>query len=681
MTDKVRKEIESLRADVRRYNRLYHVDAISEVTDLEFDKLVKRLEALETEHPEYDTLDSPTHKVGGEPVEGFQTIEHRLPMLSIDNVYNEQALSEFDVRVRKLLEGETIEYSAEYKIDGVALALVYEQGLLARAVTRGDGRRGDDVTHNARTLLGVPLRLDGSEMPDVLEVRGEAYISNSDFAHIRAQQQEQGEQPFANPRNATAGALKLLDPKLCAARRLRFIAHGIGYSEGLRSATHTEYLDLVRSMGLPATPDARAFIDMEMTREYCHQMAENIHALPFEVDGIVVKVNSFEQRERLGNTSKSPRWVIAYKWEKYEAVSRVESISIQVGKTGTLTPVAHLEPVEIAGTTVSRSSLHNSDEISRLGVQVHDWVTVEKAGKIIPHVVRIEEHRRDGTQTPFVFPKSCPECDTPVVQDKGGVYIRCPNPSCPAQLRETLRFFASRGAMDIDGLGIKLIEQLLEADLLESLPDVYRLESRREEVLELERMGERSTEKLMAGVEQSKTRPLWRLLTGLNIRHVGTRNAQVLADRFGTLDEIARQSVESLAEVDEIGPIIAQSVHEFLTGEIGARLVDELRRLGLNFGEPVSQESTDEVVGVLAGKTLVVTGTLSRFKRDEIKEIIHSHGGKASGSVSKNTDYVVAGDKAGSKLAKAEQLGVTVLTEDEFVELFELVPKPSDGRR
>jgi DNA ligase (NAD+) len=667
MSRSVRAEINQLRDDINRHNRLYYADAKPEISDLEFDRLLKRLEELERAHPEFDSPASPTHKVGGEPIDRFVSLPHRQPMLSIDNVYDEEALGKFDTRVRELLGDEPLEYTVEYKIDGVALSLTYEQGVLTQGLTRGDGARGDDITHNARTLWGVPLKLAGNNVPPVLEVRGEAYIGNSDFAKLRAAQEERGEEPYANPRNTAAGALKLLDPKLCASRRLRFLAHGIGYTEGTEPRTHTEFLEQLAQMGIPATPQIRAFPDMAAAREYAHQLMEELHAIDFEVDGLVLKVNDLSQRARLGHTSKSPRWVIAYKWEKYEAVTRVEEISVQVGKTGTITPVAKLAPVEIAGTTVSRASLHNRDEIERLGVRKGDWVVVEKAGKIIPHVVRVEEHRRDGSERRFTFPKKCPECSTPVLQDEGGVYVRCPNPQCPAQLRETLRFFASRSAMDIEGLGIKLVEQLLDAKLLTSLPDIFRLKDRRDQLLALERTGEKSVSNLLAAIESAKSRPLWRLLTGLNIRHVGTRNAQVLTEQFGTLEEIARQSEESLAEVDEIGPVIARTVHAFFNSPAGRQLVDELRSLGLNFGKPLPVEKKSPPAGLLAGKSIVVTGTLTRFTRDEIKEQIHNLGGKSTGSVSKKTDYVVAGDNPGSKLDKANKLGVKVLTEAEFL--------------
>jgi DNA ligase (NAD+) len=424
-------------------------------------------------------------------------------------------------------------------------------------------------------------------------------------------------------------------------------------------------------MGIPPTPRVEARPTFEKTQEYIQTLIDDLHEQEFEVDGIVLKINDFAQRERLGMTSKSPRWLIAYKWEKYEAVTQINDIGINVGKTGVLTPFAILEPVLIAGTTVSRASLHNADELQRLGVKIGDWVTVEKAGKIIPHVVRVEEHRRDGSERPFRFPRKCPDCGTPVVKDEGGVYIRCPNANCPAQLRESLTFFASRGAMDIEGLGIKLVMQLTDAGLVKSLADVYRLKDRRDELLELERMGEKSVDKLLEGIEASKGRPLWRLLTGLNIRHVGSSNAQVLANRFGTLDEIMKQSAEQLAEVHEIGDVIAHSIHTFFASPPNRKLIEELRELGVGFGQPISADELAQRSGPLSGKTIVVTGTLERFSRDQIKEFIQQHGGKAAGSVSKKTDFVVAGDSAGSKLDKARELGVKVLTEDEFLKLID----------
>lgn len=668
MTKKIQAEINRLREEINRHNYLYYVEAKPEISDLAFDKLLKQLEQLEREHPEYDSPDSPTHKVGGKPVEGFTTVAHRLPMLSIDNEYDEAGVREFDTRLRKLLKpGETVEYVVEFKIDGVALSLIYENGSLAQGITRGDGRQGDDVTHNARTLIGVPLRLHGRKFPKILEVRGEGVIANSDFAHIRAKQIEAGEEPFANPRNAASGALKMLDPKLCAARRIRFFAHSAGYVEGEKFATHAEYLQAVSKLGVPTTPRYKVLPDIDAALTHCQELMEQLHELDLEVDGFVIKVNSLEQRERLGATSKAPRWVVAYKFEKYEGLTQIEAIDVQVGKTGTLTPVAHLKPVEIAGTTVSRASLHNHDELERLGVKIGDWVVVEKAGKIIPHVVRVEEHRRTGDEKPFHFPKKCPECNTAVVKDEEGVYIRCPNPSCPAQLREGVRFFASRAAMDIEGLGIKLVEQLTAAGLITSFADIYRLKGRRDELINLERMGEKSVDNLLEGIEATKHRPLWRLLTGLNIRHVGTRTAQILADHFGALEEIMQAGEEELSNVEEIGPVIAASIHGYFASDAIRHLIKELRALGLNFGS--KSDAKVRPAGKLTGKTIVVTGTLTKFSRDEIKEFIHTHGGKPAGSVSKKTDYVVAGESAGSKLDKAKELGVPVLTEEEFLKL------------
>ncbi|WP_013630678.1 NAD-dependent DNA ligase LigA [Rubinisphaera brasiliensis] len=674
MSDGVAQEIASLRDEIERHNRLYYVEAQPEITDREFDRLLNRLIDLEQQHPEFQSPDSPTQKVGGQPIEGFQTVPHAVPMLSIENVFEPEGIDEFDRRICKLLDRETLDYTIEYKIDGVALALVYEHGRLIRAVTRGDGQQGDDITSNARTARGVPLKLAGDNPPELLEVRGEAYIANSDFAVLRAEQEARGETVFANPRNSTAGALKLLDPKLSAQRKVRFVSHGIGAHSNFGVDTHFDYIEKLREFGLPTTPGIRVCHGIQEVREQIEMMMDDLHTLDLEVDGLVIKVNSLALREELGNTSKSPRWVIAYKWERYEATTRVEDIQIQVGKTGTLTPVAYLAPVEIAGTTVTRSSLHNRDELQRLDIRIGDYAVVEKAGKIIPHVLRVERERRDGSEQEFHFPTQCPECQTEVVQDEGGVYIRCPNPDCPARLRESLRFFASRQAMDIDGLGIKLIEQLVDAGLLTSLADIYRLPERRDEMLALDRMGEKSVDKVLKGIERSKEQPLWRLLTGLNIRHVGTSNARILAERFGSLGQLQEQSAENLAAVNEIGPVIAESVYEFLHSDFGATLVNQLADLGLNLGT-AKQVSPEEEGAELpwAGKTFVLTGTLETFTRQQAEEEIRVRGGKASGSVSKKTSFVVAGAEAGSKLEKAEKLGISILTEADFTQMLEEV--------
>lgn len=666
MTEKIRARIEKLRHELERHNRLYYVDAAPEITDREFDRLMAELLSLEAEHPEYDSDFSPSRKVGGEPIDGFNQVEHRVPMLSIDNAFEEQELRDWDAGLQKTFEREDLEYSVEYKIDGVAMAVVYENGQLVRGVTRGNGTVGDDITSNARTVGGVPLKLDTSTAPSVLEVRGEVIILNEEFAAFQAAQAAAGEDPFKNPRNAAAGALKLRDPKECRKRGLRFLAHGVGQTEGIEWTDYLSFLHSIREMGLPVTPNVSKATGFEELLKVIGEMMTGVASLPFEVDGIVIKLNNLAERATLGNTSKSPRWVRAYKWERYEAETKVRNISIQVGKTGTLTPVAELEPVEIDGTTVSRASLHNRDELQRLGVKIGDTVLVEKAGKIIPHVLRVNELARDGAEKDFVFPDVCPECGAEVQQDEGGVYVRCGNPSCPAQLRETLIFYASRPAMDIDGLGEKLVGQLLDAGLIDGIPSLYRLNAKRDELVQLERLGDKSIDRLLSGLEASKSQPFWRLLTGLNIRHVGQSNAQVLEAAFGTVDEIAAQSVETLSATNDIGPVIAASVHAFFTSEFGQALIAELRELGLNLGTPIDR-STATSERKLDGKTVVVTGTLQQMGREEAKQLIRDHGGKASGSVSKKTDYLVAGEKAGSKLTKAEELGVTVLTEEEFL--------------
>jgi DNA ligase (NAD+) len=655
-------EVAELREQIRYHDRKYYVDAVPEISDFQYDRLINRLKELEAAHPELLTPDSPTQRVGGQPVDGLVQADHRVPMLSIDNTYSIEELRAYGERTRKLLGEESVEWVVELKIDGVAVSLLYEDGSLVRGVTRGNGRVGDDITHNVRTVAGVPLRLTGKSVPPILEVRGEIYMTNSELVRLNEEQQERGEAPFANTRNVTAGSIRLLDPKICARRHLRFFCHGVGYTEGLTSRNYMDFLDELQGFGLPVTPMVSCFDSFDKAVEHCEALIERLHELDFEIDGLVLKVNHFDQRERVGATSKSPRWVIAYKFEKYEATTRLKAIRVQVGKTGAITPVAELEPVELAGTTVSRASLHNADEIARKDVREGDVVVVEKAGKIIPHIVRVEKHERKGELTQFAFPTECPECGTGVVKDEGGVYIRCPNLQCPAQLKERIRYFASRNAMDIEGLGDKLVEQLVSAGLIKSYGDLYRLTL--EQLLTLERMGKKSSENLLAGIEASKDRGLARLLNALSIRHVGTNVARVLAEHFGTMEALRGASVEQLSAINEIGSVIAQSVYDFLASEFGSGTIDDLAALGVTMEVP--QIAGEERSQILAGKTLVVTGTLVKHTREEINELIVRHGGKAASSVSSKTDYVVAGEKAGSKLAKAESLGVKVLTEEEF---------------
>lgn len=660
----VATEIERLRQEIRRHDRKYYVEAAPEISDYEYDLLLERLRKLEAEHPELITPDSPTQRVGEEPVEHLEQFAHRLPMLSIDNTYDLDELRRFGDRVHRALEGEAVAWTVEYKVDGVAAAIIYEHGSLTQALTRGNGRVGDDITHNVRTIDDVPLRLLVDDPPPLLEVRGEIYMANSELVRLNEQQVARGEAPYANTRNVTAGLIRRLDPRQVAPVDLRMVCHGVGAHQGLRATTYSDFLAEIRGYGLVAAPHARTFTDFESAVAHCDAMIESLHELDYEVDGLVLKVNRFDQRERLGNTSKSPRWLVAYKWEKYEQTTKLLDIQVQVGKTGAITPVAHLKPVEIAGTIVSRASLHNAEEIARLDARIGDVVVVEKAGKIIPHVVRVEKHERTAELPAFAFPTRCPRCDTELVRDEGGVYIRCPNmQSCPAQLEGRLRYFASRNAMDIEGLGETLVEQLVGHGCVRRLGDLYRL--RAADVQQLERMGKRSSDKLIAGIEASKPRGLARLLNALSIRHVGQGTAAVLARHFRDMEALTAASVEQLAAVDEIGPIIAESVHAYLQSPFGRETIADLAAQGVSMASEEPEESSP----LLQGKTFVVTGSLTRYTRDQINALIRRHGGKASSSVSRKTDYVVAGEKAGSKLGKAEELGVPVLSEDDFAKL------------
>lgn len=661
---KIEKEIETLRSTIREHDQLYYVEATPKIADHEYDQLMDRLKSLEAEHPELVTSDSPTQRIGDQPIDDFESVAHRVPMLSIDNTYSEEEVLSYAEKVAKLVD-DPITWSVELKIDGVAVSLIYENGNLARALTRGDGQVGDDITHTIRTIPDVPLKLIG-DAPRLVEIRGEVYIANSDLVTINERQKKKGGTVYKNTRNLTAGSVRQHSAKEAAERKMRVFCHGLGGNQGLTARTHTEYLDLIRAWGLTPTPDVKSFPDIRKAIVYSNELTERLHELDFEVDGIVIKVDRFDQRDEMGSTSKSPRWLIAYKIQKYEATTKLNSISVQVGKTGAITPVAELEPVELAGTTVSRASLHNAEEIERKDIRVGDTVVVEKAGKIIPHIVRVEKHLREGNPRKFPFPTECPVCNTPAVKDEGGVYIRCPNIDCPAQLKERIRYFASRKAMDIEGLGDKLVEQLVESKKVTSYGSLYALTP--ESLQELERMGASSANKVVTRIAGSKSQGLARLLNGLSIRHIGNTVSRLLAQEFRTIEAIQAASLEELSAVDEIGDIIAASLHEYLRSDYGRRTIDELQAAG------VLMESTEKApaadgIGTLSGKTLVVTGKLQKYTRDSIKQAILDNGGKASSSVSSKTDYLVAGEKAGSKLAKAEKLGVTVLTEDDFEKL------------
>lgn len=654
--------VEQLRQWIDYHNRKYYVEAAPEITDREYDELLRELRHLEEQHPELISQDSPTRRIGDEPVPQLRSVSHRVPMLSIDNTYSVEELRQYGQRAIKSLGGEPVEWVVELKVDGVAVSLVYEQGRLARGITRGNGQIGDDITHNIRTIGEVPLRLRGEHIPAVLEVRGEIYMTNSGLVALNERQRARGEAPFANTRNVTAGTVRMLDPRICAERKLRMFCHGVGYCEGLAATNHMDFLAELQRFGLPMTPHVACFPDFDAAIAQCETMVERLHELDFEVDGLVLKVNRFAQRERLGATSKSPRWLIAFKFEKYEATTRLRAISVQVGKTGTITPVAELEPVLLAGTTVSRASLHNAEEIARKDVRVGDVVVVEKAGKIIPHIVRVQRHQRPPGLSPFAFPTSCPECQTDLIQDQGGVYIRCPNPSCPAQLKERLRYFASRNAMDIRGLGDKLVDQLVSQRVITSFGDLYRLQP--DQLLPLERMGEQSAANLLDSIQASKHQGLARLLNGLSIRHVGTRVASVLAEHFADMAELQAASVEQLSQIREIGPIIAASIHAFLHSPQGQTTIQQLRDVGVSMTGTRATHQADSLP--LAGQTVVVTGTLKQFSREEMRAVIERLGGRLASSVSSKTDFVLAGEQAGSKLDKARQLGIRVLDEEQF---------------
>jgi len=665
----IEAEVNRLRDEIRRHDQLYYVDAEPEITDLQYDRLLDELRQLESQRPELITPDSPTQRIGDAPVPHLNQIAHAVPMLSIDNTYNRQELAAYFARTEKLLDHAAAQWVMEYKIDGVAASILYVDGKLTQAVTRGNGEVGDDITHNIRTIRDLPLQLQGKNVPSMLEVRGEVYMTDADLADLNVRQVESGQEPYKNTRNVTAGTIRLLDPAIAAKRKLRFFGHGVGRTDGLSASTHVDFLNQLRSFSIPITPDVRLLQSGEEALNAVAALEEAMPELPFEVDGIVFKINSLAQREELGIRSKSPRWVVAYKFERYEAVTRLNRIEVQVGKTGAITPVAHLEPVDIADTTVSRASLHNADEIERLDIRVGDRVVVEKAGKIIPKVIRVEKHLRTGELPKYEFPQRCPVCDGPLSRDEGGVYIRCTSPTCPAQLRQRLIYFASRTGMDIDGMGDKIIDQLVEREMVASVADLYRLTA--DQLIErLDLVKERKAKKLIESIQESKDRGLARVLASISIRHVGPRVAKLLSKQYPDIEKLSAASVEEIASIHEVGEAIASSVHQFLHDEAGQRLIADLQAVGVVLEEPNAAASeTSEGVGVLKDKTLVVTGTLVRYTRAGIKELIERLGGRASDSVSKKTDYVVAGEAAGSKLAKAEQLGVKVLTEDAFAEL------------
>jgi len=674
MTDTAdaRQRIQRLRSLIRRHNFLYYVRNRPEISDREFDALMDELLRLEAEHPDLVTPESPTQRVGGEPLQEFATAAHLSPMLSIDNTYSEQEVREFHNRIRRRLgEEASWSYVVEPKIDGVAINLIYRDGRLAQAITRGDGLRGDNVTNNVRTVPDIPLVLDGADTDlggSVLETRGEIYMPFAAFQAVNRDRTSRGEEPFANPRNATAGSLKLLDPAITAQRRLRAFIYEIGTVEGADVPdSHWQRLSWLRDRRCPTNPDARKCIDIDAVLEQCHYWQEHLGDLDYPADGLVVKVDSIRQRAQLGRTSKAPRWLMAYKFAAEQQVSTVREIQVNVGKTGRLTPVAVLEPVFLAGSTVSRASLHNFDELERKDVRVGDRVLVEKAGEIIPQVVKILEDTRTGEERPFPRPTACPSCGGPVRRDPDGVHLRCADPRCPAQRVGRLTHYAARGAMDIEGLGEALAQQLVGGGLVHDVGDIYFLD--RQAVLELEHMGEISTDNLFRAIEQSKDRSLARLLFGIGIPNVGSHLAEVLADSFKSLAALRNADTARLEEVEEVGPIVARSIVDFFDRETTRTVLEKLIRAGVNICS--SQTPGKELPGV-AGKTFVLTGALDGWSRDEASRLIQRAGGRVTGSVSGKTDYVVVGENPGSKLESARRLGVAELSQDGLKELLRL---------
>jgi DNA ligase (NAD+) len=664
----LQNKIEALRDEIRHHDELYHVHDNPEVADVEYDALFARLKALEEKHTELITPDSPTQRVGGRPAESFPKVVHRRPMLSLDNSYNLDELRAFDERCQKLADGRKFDYVAELKIDGLSISLHYEDQLLVRGVTRGDGRTGEDVTQNARTIRSIPLRLrDDPKVVREIEVRGEAFIPRNVFERINAEREEEGEARFANPRNAASGTIRQLDPKITASRKLDMFAYDLLAGERKPCATHWEALDWLQRAGLHVNPHRALCASIDEVIEFCNGMESQRDDLDYEIDGVVVKVNSTSLQDEFGATQKAPRWAIAYKYPARQATTRVLSIHVQVGRTGALTPVANLEPVFLAGTTVARATLHNEDEIKRLGLRIGDWVLIEKSGEIIPKVLKVIESRRTGEEKKFRMPKKCPVCDGAISRPEGEVVSRCVAADCSAQLIGRLLHFASRRAMRIEGLGYVLADQLIEKKIVRDVGDLYRLKL--DDIADLERMAEKSATNLLAQIEASKSRGLANLIYALGIRHVGDRTAGILARHFASLEALGKATVEALDEVHEIGLTVAQSVRDWFDDRGNVALCERLRAAGVRTEIERGTETT--VDEKFSGKQFVLTGTLENFTRDEARALIEGRGGRVTSSVSKKTDYVVAGEEAGSKLDKAIALGVSVIDEPTFKSLLD----------
>ncbi|MDO8730584.1 MAG: NAD-dependent DNA ligase LigA [Candidatus Omnitrophota bacterium] len=657
------KEAERLRRLIRHHDRSYFTENRPEISDPEYDRLLRALQDLERRFPELVTPDSPTQRVSETPLEGFAAVRHRVPMQSIDNTYSPDELREFDARIRRFLSTEApIPCTVEPKFDGVSVSLTYEKGRFIRGATRGDGEQGDDITANLKTLRAIPLTLEGN-LPRLMEVRGEVYLPRSAFEALNRQKEKEGEPLFVNPRNGAAGSLKQLDSRVVAGRNLSLFCYGLGAVEGRIFRTQHEILEFLREAGLPVNPYFRRCKDIEEVIAACGEWDGRRKKMDYDTDGLVVKVDDLETQRRLGKTSKAPRYMIAYKFPAEQAVTRLNGIELQVGRTGTLTPVAHLEPVFLAGSTVSRASLHNEDEIKRKEIRIGDWVRIEKAGEIIPQVIEVVKEKRTGKEKPFRMPDRCPSCNGPVSRDPELVAVRCGSLSCPAQLKERLLHFAARGAMDIEGLGEAMAEQLVAGTKVKDPGDLYRLTDK--DLLELERMGEKSAANLLKGIAASKQRGLSRLIFGLGIRHVGEAGAEALTRHFGSLTKLSAASEEDLTRLSDVGPVVARSVRDFFRSPANRKVLEKLEKAGVRFEETAPQRLS----GRMEGQVVIFTGELSGWSRPEAEDLVRAHGGLIGSTVTRKTTLVVAGDSPGSKYEKAKALGVRIMSEMEFKKL------------
>lgn len=657
------KRVKELHALLNKYNYEYYVLDNPTVPDAEYDKLMKELIEIEQIYPDLQTTDSPSQRVGGQALDMFVKVEHSIPMLSLSNAFNEQDLRDFDRRVKQEV-GQNVTYVCELKIDGLAVSLKYENGLFVQGATRGDGTIGEDITSNLRTIRSIPLRIKNNL---TIEVRGEAFMPKKSFEQLNKMKEENGEEPFANPRNAAAGSLRQLDPKIAASRNLDIFLYSIANPEAIGIESHSEGLNLLDELGFKTNKERRTCSSIEEVIQYVSEWNEKRPTLPYEIDGIVIKVDNFEQQEQLGTTAKSPRWAIAYKFPAEEVITKLIDIELSVGRTGVVTPTAILEPVKVAGTTVQRASLHNEDLIKEKDIRIGDFVVIKKAGDIIPEVVSVVFDRRTGHEVEFQMPTHCPECEADLVRLDGEVALRCINPKCPAQIREGLIHFVSRDAMNIEGLGEKVISQLFRENLISDVADLYKL--KKDQLLELERMGEKSVNNLLEAIEASKENSLEKLLFGLGIRHVGAKAAKTLAQHFGTMERLANATKEELTAIYEIGEKMADSIVTYFELPEVKELLKELESYGVNMtynGLKPNNNTNDS--SVFSGKTIVLTGKLESLSRNEAKEKIELLGGNVTGSVSKKTDLVIAGADAGSKLTKANQLGIEVWDEDRFLQ-------------